>query len=70
MSYQISLEAPCDEPQALRTGVSHLRHMKYVVMVLHVFDPVERDLSLPGELLLVDMETGERLPLASRCSAK
>lgn len=54
-----------DDPQALRTGVSHLRHMKYEVMVLHVLDPVERHLSLPGERLLVDMETGERLPLAA-----
>ncbi len=40
-----------------------LRARGHEVIVFQVLDPVERDLSLDGAQVLVDLETGERMPV-------
>jgi uncharacterized protein (DUF58 family) len=42
-------------------GLDHLRYLNHEVIIFHVMDPVERDLTLEGNIRFRDMESGETL---------
>ena len=42
-------------------ALDHLRHLQHEVIVFQVLDPVERDLSLDGNIRFRDLESGETL---------
>ena len=42
-------------------GLDHLRYLNHEVILFHLMDPVERDLSLEGNIRFRDMESGELL---------
>ena len=42
-------------------GLDHLRYLNHEVILFHLMDPVERDLSLEGNIRFTDMESGESL---------
>ncbi len=52
-------------PEQLASALDGLRLRGQDVVAIHVMDPVERDLSLPGAVVLEDLETGRRMPLAA-----
>ncbi len=52
-------------PNDVIKALDRLRARGHDLLALQVLDPVERDLNLPGELVLEDMETGQRLPVAT-----
>lgn len=49
-------------PDTAAVSLDTLRVRGHDVIALHVLDPLERDLDLPGPAVLEDLETGERLP--------
>jgi uncharacterized protein (DUF58 family) len=53
-----------DDPDKLITGLKHFRHRQHEVIVFHVLDPREVDLSYKGEVELEDLESGRKLRLA------
>lgn len=42
-------------------GLDHLRYLNHEVLVFHVLDPYERDLSVDGNVRFRDLETGDSL---------
>jgi uncharacterized protein (DUF58 family) len=42
-------------------GLDHLRFLNHEVILFHLMDPVERDLSLDGNIRFRDLESGETL---------
>lgn len=42
-------------------GLDHLRYRNHEVIVFHIMDPWERDLSVDGQIRFRDLETGEAL---------
>jgi uncharacterized protein (DUF58 family) len=50
------------EPEAVGHVLRELRAVGHDVTVLHVMDPAERDLTLAGDALFVDPETGMEVP--------
>jgi len=46
---------------AIVGGLDHLRYLNHEVVVFHVMDPYERDLSVDGNVRFRDLETGEAL---------
>ena len=46
---------------AIIGGLDHLRFLNHEVVVFHVMDPYERDLSVDGHIRFQDMESGESL---------
>jgi uncharacterized protein (DUF58 family) len=46
---------------ALVGGLEHLRYRSHEVLIFHVLDPYERDLSVDGKIRFRDLETGETL---------
>ncbi|NIR28758.1 MAG: DUF58 domain-containing protein [Gammaproteobacteria bacterium] len=57
-------------PQAAAVALDALRVRGHDVIALHVLDPLERDLDLPGPAVLEDLETGERLPVTPQGRAQ
>ena len=51
------------EPDRLRGPLTRLREIGNDVMVFHILDPAERNLSYEGKFTLQDMETEEILPM-------
>ena len=47
-------------------GLDHLRYNNHEVIVFHVMDPWERDLSVDGHVRCRDLESGETLTTAGR----
>jgi uncharacterized protein (DUF58 family) len=43
------------------SGLDHLRFNRHEVIVFHIMDPVERDLSVDGHIRCRDLESGETL---------
>ncbi len=43
------------------SALDHLRHLNHEVIIFHIMDPVERDLSLDGNIRFHDLESGETL---------
>lgn len=54
------------DDDAIRTALAHLRKKNHDVIVMHVLDPVEIDLSFKTPALFSDMETGEKLAVDPR----
>ena len=52
-----------DDSEAVFTAVAHFRKKMHDVIVLHILDPQEIDLSLNQRVRLIDMETEESLEL-------
>ena len=50
-----------DDPTRLLNGLKHFRHRHHEVIVFHILDPRERDLSFDRETVFVDLETGNRV---------
>ena len=50
-----------DEPDRVLAGLKHFRHRGHEVLVFHILDPLERDLSINREVRLEDLETGEKM---------
>jgi uncharacterized protein (DUF58 family) len=46
---------------AIVRGLDHLRYRNHEVIVFHVIDPWERDLSVDGQIRFRDLESGETL---------
>jgi uncharacterized protein (DUF58 family) len=46
---------------AIVRGLDHLRYRNHEVIVFHIMDPWERDLSVDGQIRFRDLETGEAL---------
>ena len=42
-------------------GLDHLRHLNHEVIIFHILDPVERDLTVDGSVQFRDLESGETL---------
>ncbi|MFA7174546.1 MAG: DUF58 domain-containing protein [Kiritimatiellia bacterium] len=59
-----------DDEQAIVQGLAHFRKQMHDVVVLHVLDPVEIDLSLKQGFEFEDLETGEKLTVDPRGVAK
>jgi uncharacterized protein (DUF58 family) len=49
------------DADAIARGLDHLRFRNHEVIVFHILDPWERDLSLDGQIRFRDLETDERL---------
>lgn len=47
--------------EAIVRGLDHLRFRNHEVLVFHIMDPYERDLSVDGQIRFRDLETGEAL---------
>ena len=52
-----------DDTESVLNAIRHFRHKKHEVIIFNLFDPVERDLSITGDTLFVDMETNEEILL-------
>lgn len=50
------------EPAEVSESIRLLRAVGHDVTVLHIMDPAERDLTLPGEAIFADPETGLEVP--------
>jgi uncharacterized protein (DUF58 family) len=46
---------------AIVNGLDHLRYLNHEVIVFHIMDPYERDLSVDGNIRFQDLESGESL---------
>ncbi|MDX1656047.1 MAG: DUF58 domain-containing protein [Candidatus Competibacteraceae bacterium] len=53
-----------EQPQRVAGALDQLRIRGQDVIALHILDPLERDLDLGGTLVLEDLESGQRLPVA------
>lgn len=54
------------DEKSLQTALAHLRKQRHDVIVLHVLDPVEIDLSLRQNCEFIDLETGEKMSVNPR----
>jgi len=52
-----------DEPDAVFRAIAHFRKKMHDVILIHVLDPMELDLSLGQRVELIDMETDEKIEL-------
>ncbi|MDA3924220.1 MAG: DUF58 domain-containing protein [Kiritimatiellae bacterium] len=59
-----------DDEKEVVHSIAHFRKQKHDVIVLHVLDPVEIDLSLKQGFEFEDMETGEKMTVDPRGVAK
>ncbi len=50
-----------DDPSKVLSGFKHFRHRKHELVIFHILDPKERDLSFPREARFVDLEGEEQL---------
>tara|TARA_B100000029_G_scaffold301281_1_gene294152 strand:+ start:5132 stop:6028 length:897 start_codon:yes stop_codon:yes gene_type:complete len=50
-----------DEPEQVLAGLKHFRHKKHEVIVFHLIDPKEQDLSFSIRTRFYDIETGEKI---------
>ncbi len=50
---------PWDDPGSVITGLKHFRHRKHEVIVFHILDPREIDLSFGEASRFIDLESGE-----------
>ncbi len=50
-----------DDPDLIINGLKHFRHKKHEVIVFHILDQKERNLSFPQEVIFKDLETGEEI---------
>ncbi len=50
-----------DDPERVMNGLKHFRHRHHEVIVFHILDPYERELSFPSETIFKDLETGEEI---------
>jgi uncharacterized protein (DUF58 family) len=50
-----------DDLTRIMDGIDHLRFMNHEVLLFHVFDPIERDMPLEGNVRFRDLETGDEL---------
>ena len=50
-----------DDASAILSGLKHFRHRKHEVIVFHILDPRERDLSFGRETRFVDLESGAQV---------
>lgn len=57
-----------DDPQAIMDGIRHFRFHGHEVIVFHVMDPRELSFDFSDLVEFEDMETGEKLLLASEAS--
>lgn len=57
-----------DDPEALVDGLRHFRYRGHEVMVFHVMDPQELTFDFPDLVEFEDMETGEKLLVASEAA--
>lgn len=57
-----------DEPEAIVDGLRHFRYRGHEVMVFHVMDPQELDFDFSDLVEFEDMETGEKLLVASEAA--
>lgn len=54
------------DPADVAVALDALRVHGHDVIALHVLDPLERDLALPGPTVLEDLETGDRVPVTPK----
>ncbi len=47
------------DPEGYESGLSFLQYKKFDVNIVQVFNPIERDMTLQGDLRLTDVETNE-----------
>lgn len=50
-----------DDPERVLLGLKHFRHRKHEVLVFHILDPKERDLSFDRPTRFVDLESREEM---------
>jgi uncharacterized protein (DUF58 family) len=50
-----------DDFDAIVSGIEHLRFRRHEVILFHILDPWERDLSVDGNMRFRDLETGEEI---------
>lgn len=50
-----------DDSNAILNALKHFRHKKHEVIVFHVLDPQEKELNFKGNVIFVDMESGEKI---------
>lgn len=58
------------DQEAINVALAHLRKQRHDVIVLHVLDPAEIDLSFKRPCEFVDLENGEKLSVNPRALAK
>jgi uncharacterized protein (DUF58 family) len=58
-----------DDEEKLTVALAHLRKQHHDVIVLHVLDPAELDLSLKSPCEMIDLENEERMPVDPRALA-
>lgn len=57
------------DEKSIQTSLAHLRKQNHDVIILHVLDPMEIDLSLKQSCEFIDLETGEKLSVNTRSIA-
>lgn len=57
-----------DDPEAIVDGLRHFRYQGHEVMVFHVMDPQELDFDFSDLVEFEDMETGEKMLVASEAA--
>ncbi len=57
------------DEKSIQASLAHLRKQRHDVIVLHVLDPMEIDLSFKQSCEFVDLETGEKLSVNTRSIA-
>ena len=50
-----------DDPFDILSALKHFRHKKHEVIVFHILDPQEKKLDFRGNILFIDMESGEKI---------
>lgn len=58
-----------DDEEAVRIALAHLHKQHHDIILFHVLDPAEIDLSLKRACELTDLETGERMAIDPRALA-
>ncbi len=49
------------DPEELLSALNHFRHFGHDVLVFHILEPVERNLTVDGSVRFRDLETGEEI---------
>lgn len=50
-----------DDPKAILSGLKHFRHRKHEIIVFHLLDPKERDLTFNRETQFIDLESKSQI---------
>jgi hypothetical protein len=50
-----------DDPQKILQAFKHFRNHRHELLVFHIFDPAEQELSFKHETEFVDSESGEKI---------